>query len=99
MQLRRYLKVSKSRKQILKFSFEPENERIYFCISALAYKKRSNQKSSVSQIKILQLAVGSALIFLFDLFLEAREEIKKSFVFGSNENLKICFRDLLTFNF
>ena len=32
------LKVSKSRKQILKFSFEPKNERKYFCISALASK-------------------------------------------------------------
>ena len=27
-----------------KFSFAPKNERKYFCISALAYKKRSNQK-------------------------------------------------------
>ena len=37
---------------------------------------------------------------LFDLFLEARAEIQKylcSF-FGSNENFKICFRDLLTFS-
>ena len=32
------LKVSKSRKQILKFSFEPKNERKYFCIFALASK-------------------------------------------------------------
>ena len=31
-------KVSKSRKQILKFSFEPKNEQKYFCISALASK-------------------------------------------------------------
>ena len=45
------LKVSKSRNQILKFSFEPKNERKYFCISALAYKKRSNQKSSVGESK------------------------------------------------
>ena len=45
------LKVSKSRKQILKFSFAPKNERKYFFISALAYKKRSNQKSSV-RVKI-----------------------------------------------
>ena len=45
------LKVSKSRKQILKFSFAPKNERKYFCISALAYKKRSNQKSSVRESK------------------------------------------------
>ena len=39
------LKVSKSQKQILKFSFEPKNERKYFCISALASKKRSNQNN------------------------------------------------------
>ena len=32
------LKVSKSRKQILKFSFEPKSERKHFCISALASK-------------------------------------------------------------
>ena len=38
------VKVSKSRKQILKFSFEPKNEQKYFCISALVSKKRSNQK-------------------------------------------------------
>ena len=38
------LKVSKSRKQILKFSFAPKNNRKCFCISALASKKRSNQK-------------------------------------------------------
>ena len=30
------LKVSKSQKQIIKFSFEQKNERKYFCISALA---------------------------------------------------------------
>ena len=39
------LKVSKSRKQILKFSFEPKNRIKYFCISALASTKRSNQKN------------------------------------------------------
>ena len=32
-----------------KFSFAPKNEWKYFCISALGYKKRSNQKSSVSK--------------------------------------------------
>ena len=36
------LKVSKSRKQILKFSFEPKNKRKYFCISALASKHQEN---------------------------------------------------------
>ena len=39
------LKVSKSRKQILKFSFEPKNKQKYFCIYALASKKRLNQKN------------------------------------------------------
>ena len=34
----KYVKVSYSRKQILKFSFEPKMERKYFCISALAFK-------------------------------------------------------------
>ena len=33
-----FIKVSKSRRQILKFSFEPKNEQNYFCISALASK-------------------------------------------------------------
>jgi hypothetical protein len=31
-------KISKSRKQILKFSFGPKNEQKYLCISALASK-------------------------------------------------------------
>ena len=53
------IKVSISRKKILKFSLEPKN----------------------------------------DLFLEARGETQKYFrsFFGSNENFKICFWDLLTF--
>ena len=33
-----FLKVSKSRKQVLKFSFEPKNEQKYFCIFALTSK-------------------------------------------------------------
>ena len=41
------LKVIKSRKQILKFSFEPKNERKYFCISALADLKRGQIKKVV----------------------------------------------------
>ena len=38
------------------------------------------------------------LFFWFDLFFEARAEIQKYFLsfFGSNENFKIVFRDLLT---
>ena len=38
------LKVSKSRKQILKFSFEPKNERKYFRISAQASKSGGIKK-------------------------------------------------------
>ena len=60
--------------------FQKTNE-TFSTISALASKKRSNQKSS--QTKIIQLVVSSALIFLFDLFLKARVEIlgKISLVF------------------
>ena len=45
---------------------------IFVRISALVFKKRSDQKSS--QNEIIQLVVESAL-FLFDLFLEAKAEI------------------------
>ena len=41
------LKVSKSQKQILKFSFEPKNERKYFCIFALASKSGRIKKIQV----------------------------------------------------
>ena len=34
--------------EILKLSCEPKNERKYFCISALASKKRSTQKSKAT---------------------------------------------------
>ena len=44
----RKLKVSKSRKKILKFSFAPKTQQKCFCISAVAYRKTSNQKSGVS---------------------------------------------------
>ena len=49
---------------------------------------------------IINMFWTSALIFLFDFFLEARAEIQKYFrsFFGANENFKIWFRDLLTFN-
>ena len=33
------------KKNFLKFSFAPKNERKYFCISALDSKKKSNQKN------------------------------------------------------
>ena len=38
------IKVSKSQKQILKFAFEPKNERKYFCISAQAPKSGQIKK-------------------------------------------------------
>ena len=38
------LKVNKSQKQILKFSYEPKNEQNYFCISALASKSGWTKK-------------------------------------------------------
>ena len=38
------LKISKSQKQISKFSFEPKNKRILFCISALASKMSQMKK-------------------------------------------------------
>ena len=44
------LKVSWSRKQILKFSFEPKIERKYFCISALALYK-------INRIKKMQIII------------------------------------------
>ena len=60
-----------------------KNGEIFSRISAIARKKRSNQKIGVgeSQIKILQLANYSALIFYF---LEARAEIleKNRWIFG-----------------
>ena len=39
--------------------------------------------------------------FFNGLILEARAEIQKYFrsVFGSNENFKICFQELLTFSY
>ena len=40
-----FLKVSLFRKQIFLFSFEPKTERNYSLISALASKKRSDQKN------------------------------------------------------
>ena len=43
--------VSSFRKDFLKFSFALKNEQKHFCISGLAYKKRSNQKSSVRESK------------------------------------------------
>ena len=64
------IKVSKSLKQILKFSFEPKMTWKIWRISALCTVK-------CLRAKILQIF---------------------RVIFGSNENFKICFRDLLTFS-
>ena len=74
------LKVSKSPKQIVKFSFEPKNERKYFCISALA-SKIENKKNKGTLYHSLE-------DFLFDLFLEARAEIL--------EKISLMLEDLKT---
>ena len=84
-----HLKVSKSRKQILKFSFEPKTNNFFV---SLPLWNGSNQKTNASYHII-------AIIFLNWLILEARAEIhKKLLVFGSTENFEICLWDLLTFN-
>ena len=49
--------VSKSQKQILKFSFAPKNERKYLCIPTLPYKEVKSKVVQESQNKILQLVV------------------------------------------
>ena len=42
-------------KGLFKFSFAPKNEQIYFCISALASKKRSNQKNTGTIFRLLSI--------------------------------------------
>ena len=71
-----------------------KNKRKYFCISALAYKKSSNQKSSVRESKLNSPISGikCPYFFLFNLFLEARAEIlEKMLVFWSNDDVKRTF--------
>ena len=62
------------------------NENIF---STLAYKKRSNQKSSNPPIR----SIKWSYFFWFDLVLEARAEIQKYFrlFFGANKNFKSPF--------
>ena len=62
-------------------------------ISALASKKRSNQKSSLRKSKQNPPISGIKCLFLFDLFLEARAEIleKISLVFGRFGDNKMTF--------
>ena len=76
------LKVSKSREQILKFPFTPKIEQKYFCISALAYKKRSNQKGSVRESKENPPSSGINCPYVFDLtsFLRLGQKHKNIFV-------------------
>ena len=76
-------------KGLYKFAFAPKNEQKYFCTSALAYKKRSNQKSIVRELKS-NSPIKVPLFFWFDLVLEATEEIQNIFVwfFGANEKFE-----------
>ena len=48
--------ISKSQKQIIKFSFEPKNEQKYFCISALA-QSYIYQVLQTIQMKLMLLCV------------------------------------------
>ena len=88
------LKVKKSQKQILKFSFAPKNERKYFSTSALAYKKRSNQNSSVRESKKNPPVSGikCSYFFLFE-FLRLGQKSQKKFCwyFGLNDDNKRTF--------
>ena len=49
------------------FSFTQKNGRNYFCISALAYNKRSNQKSSLKESKQNPPISGIKCPYFFDL--------------------------------
>jgi len=94
------LKVSKSQKQILLFSFEPKNEWNYFLISALA----SNEAMKLQWRHFIWYINEGVLnrikdfIFLFDLFWIHRAEIKIiSFVFWfklTQQNLLLKLTDL-----
>ena len=91
------LKVSWFRNVFLVSPNQPKNQQR---ISALAYKKGSNQKSRARvKIKFSNSWYKVPLFFLFHLFLEIWAEIQKYFhlFFGSNENFRVCFRDLLNF--
>ena len=99
------VKVSKTWKHILKFSFEPK-KRKYFCISALASKKRSNEENRGTLCHLLEDFILTLILLFFHLtsFYRLGQKykniIQKYFLsfFGANENFKICFRDLLTFS-
>ena len=97
-------RVSKFHKQIFLFSFEPKNEQNHFLISALASKNGLIQKKWRLFIILfrgyLTYLIGT-FIFLIWLISNPLGRNKKkrenhSF-FGSNEYMKICFWNLLTF--
>ena len=63
------LKVSKFRKQIFLFSFEPKKERNYYLISALDCKMGQIKKmNSLYYVNQGEFNTTEAIIFLFDPF-------------------------------
>ena len=90
------MKVSKSRKQFLKFSFEPKNEQKYFCTSALASKKRSNQKKYEQLMILIGGFYFDCLYYFFDLtsFYRLGQKYKNIFVRFLVPNLLSRFTDL-----
>ena len=95
------LKVSKFQNEFMISSFLPKNELNFLRISALAFKKCSNQKNFT--IQLCQIAPNFRykvpLFFWSDLFLEGRAEILKKFrsFFGRNDDVINSFWNLLTF--
>ena len=94
------LKVSKSRKQISKFSHTPKTQRNFVHFFALASKTWLKQKiKALDDLKGLFTTIKS-FCFLTQPLLETRAKIYTKFLwfFGVWENLAFCFRDLLTFS-
>ena len=82
-----------------------EKRTIFFCISALIFQKWLNLSIKFKYFIMIN-SIKSVLLFfyllfrpLFIYFFETRAEIQKYFhlFFGSNENFRVCFRDLLNF--
>ena len=86
------------------FSFPPKKRTkifLYFCPSLYKWSNQENIRLIYDkQHQISLFVLLSFVSFTFQVFFEARAEIQKYFrwFFGSNENFKICFRDLLTFS-
>ena len=95
------LKVSKSQKQISKFSFEPKTVR-FFCISALASKMSQSKKSWLIIMLISDYLTSNIIIwFFFNLthFRVLGQKYKNIFLcfLVQMKTLKFAFWDLLTF--